>query len=220
MCRWPRLSQTRAGLYLAELLFHSASCFSFLLRTRLSPRPSNQHTPFAFISSKFAQEVWFLLVFISSSSDLISRSSLGSQQHNWQATHPHLPFHRTLFQSTCTLPSSCSTQRAHFLSSCLLPLFHALTRAAPRRRPLPKHFHQSPPRMLTLTLSRHFSPTSSDTQIFQTQIRCPQQSKLKFTSAANNSTASGRQAPNTHHFAITILALLGQHTNSQFHTDS
>lgn len=216
MCRWPRRSQTRAGLYLAELLFHSASCFSFLLRTRLSPRPSNQHTPFAFISSRFAQEVWFLLVFIRS--HLTVKLGFPATQLASHPSTPPLPPHP--FQSTSTLPSSCSTQRAHFFSSCLLPLFHALTRAAPRRRPLPKHFHQSPPRMLPLTLSRHFSPTSSDTQIFQTQIRCPQQSKLKFTSAANNSTTSGRQAPNTHHFAITILALLGQHTNSQFHTDS
>lgn len=227
MSSWPRPSETRAGLYLARPLFHSASFFLFLLRTRSSALQSNQHKWFACqISSTSDEEVWFLLILFSSSTlrsiSSHSQSSSGSHQPIWQRIHLHCSFHLTApSPKALTLPSSCSTRRAHCLSSwCLLPLFHALTRAAPRLRSLPKHFHQPTPRMLlTLTLSRHSSPTPSDTQIFQTQIRCPRQSKLKFTSAVNNLTTSGRQAPNTDPFT-TIILLCGQHTNSQFYTNS
>lgn len=100
-----------------------------------------------------------------------SQSSSGSHQPIWQASHLHFSFH-------LTAPSPKALALFHQAAFSLGAFYHSSTpRPGPRRAETAIStktlWPVTPSYALTLTLSRHFSPTSSDTQIFQTQVHCP-----------------------------------------------
>lgn len=148
MYSWPRPSQTWAGLYLARPLFHSAPCFSFLLRTRSSPHLSNRHTWFAWEIPNTRGLV--PLIFISSHLHLIS-------SHGQTYVYINRSGKPSIYTSPSTSPHPSpkalallhqAVQLRGLISFPLSAFYHSSKPSpGPYRdcdRPLLEHFHQSP----------------------------------------------------------------------------